>query len=80
MSTNEPLLVTFTIYERPKDYPDKFVVRRWAIIHGQPQPQPEGKAWAVADSLEMVRGSLPPGLVRTERHPEDDPVIVETWV
>lgn len=76
----ECLLVTFTIYEKPKDYPDKFVVRRWAVVRGRPNPVPDPKAWAVADSLEMARKALPPGLVCTQRYPGDDPVIVETWV
>lgn len=80
MSANEPLLITFTIYEKPKDYPDKFVVRRWGVVHGRSMPVPDPKAWAVTDSLEMARKSLPRGLYRTARHPQDDPVIVETWV
>lgn len=80
MSTNEPVLITFTIYEKPKDYPDKFVVRRWAVVRGQPNPVPDPKAWAVTDSLEQARASLPPGLVCIDRYAQDDPVIVETWV
>lgn len=31
-------------------------------------------------SLEEVRQHLPPGLSRLERHPGDDPNIVETWL
>lgn len=77
---SEALLVTFTIYQNPKDYPDKFVVRRWAVVRGRADPVPDPKAWAVTDSLEMARRALPKGLVRTERHANDDPVIVETWV
>lgn len=80
MFMNDGTLITFTIYENPKDYPGKFVVRRFAVVHGKAEPQPEAKAWAVTDSLEMARKSLPRGLVHTSRHPQDDPVIVETWV
>ncbi len=32
------------------------------------------------DCLVAVREALPPGLIRFERAPTDDPAIVETWL
>lgn len=70
-------LTVFCIYKNPADFPDKFVVRRWEGM--DPAPRPE----FVEDTLEGVRTKLTtafPGLVRLERHKNDDPVILETWL
>lgn len=71
-------LSMFTIYSDPADHPGKFVVRedrvsgvgvlRAAVPH------------AVVDTLEEARASIPDGLVPLQRHPLDDPVIVESWI
>lgn len=67
------LVPVWVIYQRPKDYPRKFVARLWNL------DEPTATA-LVADTLEEVRGLLPAGLVRIERNPLDDPVILEAWV
>jgi hypothetical protein len=69
------------IYKNPKDFPGKYVIRR----HGL---DPDGSTIAergciIAATLEGARESLEyfyPGLYRLGRHPQDDPVIVESWV
>ncbi len=76
MKEREPLFI-WVIYNKPKDYPTKFVMRKWAatdvatptdIVH-------------TADSLEEIRKLLPQGQgVRVERSPGDDSCIVESWV
>lgn len=66
----------WTIYNRPKDYPDGYVVREWIIEHNGAKP---GEA-RTAPSLEAARELVPPGCVRLERSEGDDPVIVETWM
>lgn len=62
----------WTIYARPTDYPQSFVARRFQL------DKPTNEV-IVRDTLEEVRAALPPGLHRMERHPSDDPVIVEVW-
>lgn len=69
----------YTIYEHPKDYPTKFVVRRWMIVDGEQREVAEN-ACQLADSLVEARTLIPPGYFLTTRAPEDDPVIVETWL
>lgn len=67
----------FTVYESPKDYPGKFVIRRWIGM------DPDREPVAVGDTLEDVRAELKklnPYLVRLERDVLDDPVILETWI
>jgi hypothetical protein len=68
----------WVVYEKPSDYPDDFVVRRQSATAGKVVADRD--PWAVVGSLEAARGLLPPGLVRLDRHPSDDPNIVETWI
>jgi hypothetical protein len=70
------MLEMFTIYQSPLDYPGKFVVRRWES--GRP-PKPDAVPTAVCRMIHEARAKIPPMLICTLRHPDDDPVIVETW-
>jgi len=76
---DERLLRLFTIYENPRDYPRRFVVRETRIGPGgtmEISPVP----LAVTTSLTGARVALPPGLVRLDRSPDDDECIREVWV
>jgi hypothetical protein len=66
-------LEMFVIYDHPKDYPGHFVVRRW--VGNKPTQD-----CAIADSLEIARTEVPPGLHRLPYQPGEDGVIVETWI
>jgi hypothetical protein len=73
-------LPIWVIYDHPRDYPDHFVVRR----------QVAGAGFIAIDqnchltkSLEEARNliqQLHPGSVCLTRSPEDDRVIVESWL
>lgn len=68
----------WTVYEKPRDYPEGYVARRSEI-------RPYGDVVQTSEvlkgsSLEAVRAQLPPGLYRLPRRSEDDPVIVEVWL
>lgn len=67
----------WTIYDHPSDYPDFFVVRRWRILPGHLISE---KNCLLADSLIEAREHIPTGFVRVDRQPEDDSVILETWI
>jgi hypothetical protein len=76
MRRNQPLtgpLEMFVVYDHPRDFPGHFVVRRW--LGGRPTAD-----FAIADTLEAARAEVPIGLHRLPREPDDDRVIVETWV
>jgi hypothetical protein len=70
-------LSMWTVYERPRDYPDQCVARRCEI-------GPEGVKMTndmfVADTVDELRALLPSGLFCMPRHATDDPVIVEVWL
>jgi hypothetical protein len=78
-ATSEACMVLWTIYDHPSDYPNHFVVRRHGIDADFNVPLVDAKC-KLADSLEEARELLPPGLHCLGREPEDDPVIVETWI
>lgn len=67
----------WTIYDHPSDQPDHFVVRKWVIGPGVAEPTGE---FFLCDTLEQARREIPYGLACLQRHPNDDPVIVETWI
>jgi hypothetical protein len=73
------MLTMWTIYSSPADYPDvPFVVRGWAV--GPYGALADTGALGFADTLDEARNMIPDGLVRMERSPDDDPVVVETWM
>ena len=78
MSPDDELPV-FVVYRNPRDFPGKWVCRRQvATASGEVKSDPE--PFAVSGSYSIILALLPPGLTRMERHPDDDPVIVETWI
>lgn len=77
MTTASDVLVMWTVYDHPRDYPTKFVARRSEIRGGVAYMTND---MFVADSLDELRAWLPPGMSRMSRFPADDPVIVEVWL
>lgn len=69
-STKFPLIC---IYNSPRDYPGKYVARLWDV------DKPTNTV-AVAESLQEIRKAKPADMVIMQRQPQDDPVIVETWI
>jgi hypothetical protein len=71
------ILSMWTVYDRPKDHPDGYVVRRFACT----AQGPVATADAYTGSLELIRDSLwKAGLIKMDRQPDDEPQIVETWL
>jgi hypothetical protein len=72
-------LQVFTIYHRPADLPQcNYVVRAYVIRSGGPHP---GDIVGVADTLNAARALIPlTADVCFPRQPDDDPVVVESWM
>ncbi len=70
-------LSMWTIYEKPLDYPDHFVVRKHIVRGGETFPT---HTVVITETLEAARKAVPPGLHNLGRQPEDEAQIVETWV
>ncbi len=70
-------LPMWTIYDATtREYPGKWVARMHVTL---PEARPT-RFVMTHDSLEEVRGLLPPGLSCLTRNPSDPPEIVETWL
>lgn len=68
-------LVTWTVYAGASDTPFPFVVRRWEGT----TPGPGWGVFTLAEARLLIEARAP-GSVRIERAPDDDAVIVETWI
>jgi len=65
----------YVVYDHPRDFPDDFVVTRWAIRHNG---ETCIDAARTAPTLEAARAPLRRmGLARMPRDHDDDPCIVE---
>jgi hypothetical protein len=63
------------IYDKPKDYPNKIVARLWDGYKRVPT-----NMVIVADTLDEMRQLKPNDMGVIPRYPNDDAVIVETWI
>jgi len=71
------VLTMWSVYDHPSDYPDAFVARKFEARGGITVATSD---MFTAPTLNELRRLLPPGLVCFPRNPDDDPVIVETWL
>jgi hypothetical protein len=65
----------WTVYDSPKDYRGLFVARKFTLAGPTPSVISSEDLGAIRDTL--ARMGL---LVPMARSPEDDPVIIETWI
>jgi hypothetical protein len=72
----ENTLSIWTIRYNPSDFPGKFTARRHWILPTSIATQEV----FIGETLEEIRKMLPKGLYRIPRSPEDDPVIIESWI
>ncbi len=68
----------FVIYSKPADHPDHFVVREYNIDAAGRVKATD--SFSFHSDLEAARAAIPEGLYCSPRYPNDDPVIVETWL
>lgn len=74
----DDVLSMWTVYREPRDMPGvAFAARRFEVSAGAAVATND---FVTGDTLEGIRRALPRGLTLLSRHPNDDPVIVETWI
>jgi hypothetical protein len=76
--TRSDLLVMWTLYDHPKDYPSAFVARKWHIGRGTATPTPTLLASPQLEDLREAMQRM--GLTCLTRAPDDDTAIIETWL
>lgn len=77
--SGDPLLTVWVIYYGASNHPPgKWVLRpQDAMRDGTIRPH---EVFHECNSLAEARAMVPEGCVCLQRMPEDDPVIVETWI
>lgn len=74
-------LPIYVVTKNPEDHPGKYVVRVQFPTKDPRRPIAVGPVIAVVDSLHAARRALDPlPLVRMQPHPNDEAMIVETWL
>jgi hypothetical protein len=72
--TEQEGLSIWTIYDHPTDYPDCFVARRF--VYDKPTND-----IVTSNNLEYLRAiMIKSGLICFLRSPDDDPIIIESWL
>lgn len=68
----------WTIYFKPSDHPDGYCARKHTLLEGESKP---GGELLTGSTIEQLRERFSSqGLVCIGREPEDDSVIVESWI
>jgi hypothetical protein len=72
------VLTMWTVYAKPKDYPNGFVARLFEVTG----PEPKATHYTLKSlNLEPIQEKLTrAGLVCLTRDPSDEPQIVECWL
>jgi hypothetical protein len=73
------VLVFWTIYDHPKDYPKGYVLRAGFIVKGSRRMLMSTTAWYAATSAEL-EALLPGGVIKMGPQDGDDPVILSVWM
>lgn len=81
--TGPPDLIHYVIYDRPKEFPRNFVIRRFGIFKDREDPLIDREFFVIAPSLELARWWIRrtfPDLICLPRAPSDDSHVVESWI
>ena len=79
--------VIVTVYDHPQDFPNGYVARAHIVAQNRYGVMGCGKSayasptiYIARETLDEVRAAIPDDMVKMIRHPQDDPVIIETYV
>jgi hypothetical protein len=74
-------LMMFTLYEKPSDYPNAYVVRAWYVRSGTPTPEPAFAAVAFGSAKDAARWMLwnYPDKAWQARKADDEAQIMGVW-
>ena len=77
LDTLHSRLPMFTITDHPSDWPNFYVARLWLTL-----PKAEPMPLVIMDTdLERIQETMEAlGLVKLMRSPDDNPIIVESWI
>jgi hypothetical protein len=74
------VLEVWVVYDSPKDFPGKVVVRKWLAGADFYAPTAEHQVFPDVEAARAWIRSTKAGLARLPRHPHDEAVVLETWL
>ena len=75
----EPLFI-FVVYDRPTDFPNEIVVRKFTAVSGVPEPlEIIYRGLNLLDAQSKIL-ELSPHAIQFHRDPSDESQIVECWI
>jgi len=77
MDEGDEVLVGWTIYSHPADFPRHIAVRQWWVSDMGLVHRP---IVTLCETLDEAREQIPAGAICFPRDPDDDPVVTETWM
>jgi hypothetical protein len=80
MTTRSDPLEMWTLYERPADYPQGYVARRWVIGEGTYAPTSDAFFGATLEEVTDFFDRCYPDLFYLPRQDGDEAQIVGTWL
>jgi hypothetical protein len=70
-------LKMYVVYDHPKDFPDRYVVREWLVTDNATP----GDVLFMSSKVDEIRATLKKlDLYPIPKNPADDPKILETWI
>ncbi|UZD44258.1 DUF4406 domain-containing protein [Selenomonas sputigena] len=72
--------VIVAVYDHPQDFSHGYVARAHIIAHGGKAAYASQMIYIGRETLDEVRAAIPPDMVKMICYPQDDPVIIETYV
>lgn len=78
---NDSVSIIWVVYDHPIDFPDQFVARKFLGINPTDDYYSDKSLAAVREWIYSEASKCGLGQpYRMPRHPNDDPVILETWM
>ena len=72
--------IIVTVYDHPQDFPHGYVARIHFIANDGKSTYTSPIIYIGRETLDEVHAAIPSDMVKMMRHPQDDPVIIETYV
>ena len=72
--------VIVTVYDHPQDFPHGYVARIHFIANDGKSTYTSPIIYIGRETLDEVHAAIPSDMVKMMRHPQDDPVIIETYM
>jgi hypothetical protein len=76
----EDMPACYVVYEKPMDYPNEYVIRKWVWSPNDRMYCPMREIVARSHSLRLLRLAIPTNCVRVVGNKKREASVIETWI